>query len=135
MRLILDTHYVIWLTDSPERLNPAERVLIFAAGNDIAVSAASIWEVRIKWSARFKSGERSGQRKIDTDPAEALRTANKAAMRLLPISAELAAISLTDPIAHRDPFDELLLIQAQHDGWRLLTRDELLTGHPLALVV
>lgn len=131
MRLLLDTHYLIWLTDSPERLTRAEQVLIAGFENEIAVSAASIWEIRIKWNLRFKSGAR----KIETDPREALKAANELNARLLSVSAELAAMSLVDPIAHRDPFDELLLIQAQQDRWQLLTRDELLIDHPLALVV
>lgn len=105
--------------------------MIYALDSEIAVSAASLWEIRIKWSSRFKSG----QRKLETDPKEALKFAIESGMRLLSITADLAAISLDEPIEHRDLFDELLLVQAQQDGWRLMTRDELLTGHPLALVV
>lgn len=131
MRLLLDTHFLVWLTDSPERVTRAERALIYALDSEIAVSAASLWEIRIKWNLRFKSG----QRKIETDPKEALKFAIESGMRLLSITAELATVSLDDTMTHRDPFDEILLIQAQQEGWRLLTRDELLTGHPLALVV
>ncbi len=131
MRLLLDTHFLIWLTTNPVLLTASEKALIFANDSELAVSAASIWEIRIKWTSRYKSGER----KIETSPEAALATANALKAQLLPISAEMAAISLTYPIMHRDPFDELLLIQAQHDRWRLLTRDQLLTGHPLALVV
>lgn len=131
MRLLLDTHFLIWLTTNPELLTPSERALIFAGENELAVSAASIWEIRIKWTSRYRSGER----KIETSPEAALALAKGLKALLMPISAELAAVSLVCPIAHRDPFHELLLIQAQHDHWRLLTRDELLTGHPLALVV
>ena len=44
-----------------------------------------------------------------------------------------AARPLETPLPHRDPFDELLLVQAQEEGLKLLTRDRLLTGHPLAV--
>ena len=52
---------------------------------------------------------------------------------LLPLTARHAAAVLTHPIGHRDPFDEVLLVQAQEEGMRLLTRDEKLAGHPLAV--
>ncbi len=50
------------------------------------------------------------------------------------LTPDQAAASLKHPTPHRDPFDEILLIQAQELGVRLLTRDRLLIGHPLALM-
>ena len=52
---------------------------------------------------------------------------------LLPLTASHAAAKLAHPLAHKDPFDELLLLQAQEEGMRLLTRDTKLVGHPLAV--
>ncbi len=49
-----------------------------------------------------------------------------------PLSAEICASALSTPIAHKDPFDDLLLTIAQETGRKLLTRDEKLRGHPLA---
>ena len=54
--------------------------------------------------------------------------------RLLAMSPDDAATRLEAPIAHRDPFDEMLLIQAQRHKLKLLTRDGLLAGHRLALL-
>ena len=51
---------------------------------------------------------------------------------LLSLSARHAATQLEQPLAHKDPFDELLLVQAQTEGMRLLTRDTKLAAHPLA---
>jgi PIN domain nuclease of toxin-antitoxin system len=53
---------------------------------------------------------------------------------ILPLTAHHAAAELADPIPHKDPFDELLLVQAQEEGMRLLTRDTKLEGHPLAVL-
>ena len=128
MNLLLDTHFIVWLTDHPDRLTAAEKALIFDAGNVVSVSAVSIWEIRIKWQYVY----RSGQRKIETPPDAVLRLVDALALPLLPLTGEVAAATLHASIPHRDPFDELLLVQAQEGGLRLLTRDELLVSHPLA---
>jgi PIN domain nuclease of toxin-antitoxin system len=52
---------------------------------------------------------------------------------LLPLTARHAAAPLAQPLTHKDPFDELLLVQAQEEGMRLLTRDAKLLGHPLVM--
>jgi PIN domain nuclease of toxin-antitoxin system len=129
LRLLLDTHFIVWLTDLPRRLNAAERELIFAEDTEIFVSAVSIWEIRLKWQSLHKSSER----KSDTHPDDALRLAEKLEFQILPITAAVAAAVLRGTIPHRDPFDELLLIQAQEKGLLLLTRDRLLAGHPLVV--
>ena len=51
------------------------------------------------------------------------------------MSANHAACPLETPLDHKDPFDELLLVQAQEEGLRLLTVDKMLAGHPLAISV
>jgi PIN domain nuclease of toxin-antitoxin system len=95
------------------------------------VSAVSIWEIRLKWSALHATGER----KELLDPAQALRLLAGQAIRFLDMTAAQALAALTQPVQHRDPFDELLLAQAQAEGLRLLTRDKPLAGHPLAMSV
>ena len=52
---------------------------------------------------------------------------------LLPLTARHAAALLSQPLGHKDPFDELLLVQAQEEGMHLLTRDAKLIGHPFAV--
>lgn len=133
MRLLLDTHFIVWLTDEPQRLSSADQALIFAPETELAVSAASIWEIRIKWESRFAAGVNTGRRELSTSPDRALRFVTALGVQMLPISAALAAATLREPISHRDPFDELLLVQAQEEGMRLLTRDRLLAGHSLVV--
>ena len=97
--------------------------------HDLAFSSVSIWELRIKWDARFVSGERKG----DANPTSilnGLRAVNIASIDLTP---DLATCELKTPMAHNDPFDALLLTIAQETDRRLFTRDAKLRGHPLAL--
>ena len=95
------------------------------------VSAVSIWEIRLKWSALHATGER----KELLDPAQALRLMAGQAIRFLDMTPAHTSAALTQPVQHRDPFDELLLAQAQAEGLHLLTRDKPLAGHPLAMSV
>ena len=97
----------------------------------IHVSAVSIWEMRLKHHARYLSGER----KSPYDPADVVAALEDQDVRFLPVNMSHAARELETPIAHKDPFDELLLVQAQEEGLKLLTRDRLLVGHPLAISV
>lgn len=84
--------------------------------------------MRLKWDARFASGARKGPK----NPLQALATLRNERVIFLPITPTHAAATLTTPIAHKDPFDELLLAQAEVEGLHLLTRDGQLAAHPLA---
>jgi PIN domain nuclease of toxin-antitoxin system len=128
VKLLIDTHVLIWLARAPDRLTVAEAALFEESETRVLVSAVSIWELRLKWGP---SG--AARRSELLDPAAALAFVEKAGFELKPLTPTDCATSLVAPIAHRDPFDEQLLIHAQVLGARLLTRDRLLTGHPLAL--
>jgi PIN domain nuclease of toxin-antitoxin system len=67
------------------------------------------------------------------DPAAVVAFAAAIDWELLPLTPRHAAAELIHPLGHKDPFDELLLIQAQEEGMRLLTRDTKLIGHPFAV--
>ncbi|RZF64239.1 PIN domain-containing protein [Sphingomonas populi] len=127
MRLLLDTHFLIWLAIDPDEIRPRERALIGAA--EVIVSAASLWEMRLKWQKRDRHGRRKGQ----LDPALALAFIAANDMQLAGLSAEDCATMLAPAMPVPDPFDEMLLIHAQRLGVRLLTRDRQLIGHPLAI--
>ena len=129
MRLLLDTHILVWFSGRAGLLLPAEEAAI-AAAEDVAATAVSIWELRLKWNRRHLSGERKGP----ADPQDILTWIGSAGLRVLDLTADMAAAPLDPPLAHSDPFDELLLTQAQQGGYRLLTRDAKLAAHPLALV-
>ena len=128
MKILLDTHFIIWLATDPSRLLTHERELLGSEDNHIIVSAVSIWEIRLKWASSYPSGQRKGV----LDPIDALAFVQSAEMSLLMLDPETAATPLLIPMGHNDPFDELLLVQAQQAGARLFTRDRALLAHPLA---
>ena len=128
MRLLLDSHYCLWLTLRRDRLRAPEFDALIDPDNDLAFSSISIWELRIKWDRRYVSGER----KIDASPNDVLDGLRAVRLTVVDLTADLAATPLRSPIPHSDPFDELLLTIAQETDRRLLTRDKKLRGHPLA---
>lgn len=130
MKLLIDTHILIWLARTPDRLNAAESALLAARGARVLVSAVSIWELRLKWD---RSGD--ARRSELLDPQAALEFAERAGFELKVLTPADCAIRLNVPIGHRNPFDEQLLIHAQLLGAHFLTRDRLLTGHPLAATI
>lgn len=111
-----------------DRLAPAELAVLVEPENDIAFASAAIWELRIKWEKRFVSGARKGE----ANPSDVLTYLRDLEMPAIDLTPEIAAASLFEPIAHSDPFDDLLLTVAQETGRKLFTRDAKLRGHPLA---
>ena len=130
MRLLLDTHFVFWLGVAPERLTDAEQALVGRDDSWLFASVVSLWELRVKWERRFVSGARKGP----AHPAEVLSSLRRNRIEILDLTATATVTDLQPAIEHGDPFDLLLLTQAQQGGYRLLTRDEKLASHPIALV-
>lgn len=128
MRLLLDTHIAYWLAVERPALSDHELATLTEADNEILVSAVAIWELRLKWNSFHVSGTRKGP----GNPTPVLGALKRMGLDILPLDAETAATPLIVPLAHKDPFDELLLVQAQQAGARLLTRDRALLEHPLA---
>jgi PIN domain nuclease of toxin-antitoxin system len=128
MNLLLDTHYVFAIAGSPGRLTGMEINFLAAHPDRFVVSVVSIWEMRLKWDVLHASGDRKGP----LDPAQAMQILAGQNIDFLPFSATHAATPLREPISHGDPFDEILLVQAQVEGLKLLTRDARLLRHSLA---
>lgn len=128
MPLILDTHYVFALAGAATKLSKRERAFLAAPSARLLVSAVSIWEIRLKWDALHVSGARKGP----ASPAQVVEALASEPIGYLSLTTEHAATPLAHALAHRDPFDELLLAQAQAEGALLLTRDAKLEAHPLA---
>ena len=117
MRVLLDTHLLLWALSQPSKLSPATRKQIVAG--EIYVSAASIWEVSIK----------SALGKLAANPSEVLAGIEPAGFSLLPITGEHAAKVAELPMLHKDPFDRMLVAQASVEPMLLLTNDETLRGY------
>lgn len=129
MKLLLDTHIAIWAALDPDALSEAERGRMSGADTRLVLSAVAVWELRLKWHSFHISGARKGP----LDPGAVVAFAAAIDWGFLPLTAHHAAAALAHPLGHKDPFDELLLVQAQEEGMRLLTRDSKLAGHPFAV--
>lgn len=117
MKLLLDTHCLIWLlTDAPQLDAAARRAI--AAAESVWFSDASLWELGLKW--------RKG--KIAVAPRRILKQAIANGLRPLAIQQEPVLISCETRQSHADPFDRLLYAQAKHGGYRLLTIDRRLAA-------
>lgn len=131
MRLLLDTSYLFDLMEAPGKFLEAEREFFESPELELYVSAVSIWEMRLKHAVRH----RSGTRKSPFDPNDVMTVLRGQDVTLLPMTAAHAARTLDVPLDHKDPFDELLLVQAQEENLKLLTADRRLAGHPLAMTL
>ena len=131
MRVLLDTSFLYDFMDKPGKLLETERRFLAGDEAELYVSAVSIWEMRLKFNARHPSGDR----KSPFDPGDVLATLEGQDVTFLPMTMAHAAKALDPPLGHKDPFDELLLVQAQEEGLRLLTADRRLAEHPLAVTV
>ena len=129
MRILLDTSFLYDLMDAPGKFADFRRRILASGETQLYVSAVSIWEMRLKHSARHASGEHKSR----FDPNDVIPVLENQDVTFLPMTIRHAAHSLDTPLGHRDPFDELLLAQAQEEGLKLLTVDRLLVGHPLAV--
>jgi PIN domain nuclease of toxin-antitoxin system len=112
MSLLLDTHVVLWwLTDDPTLSDQVKERLDHEP--DVHVSAATIWEIAIKQAIG----------KIP-EPADLPERITSAGFVSLPIDPRHAITAGRLPLLHRDPFDRMLVAQAQCEGLTLVTRDE-----------
>ncbi len=112
MKLLLDTHILLWwLNDAPE-LSERGREIIAEQSNIIFVSVVSIWEIRSKEALGKISVPPDFQSQLEKEPFETLS-----------ITAQHAHGLARLPLHHRDPFDRMLIVQAQLDGLVLLSKD------------
>ena len=119
MRLLLDTHILLWGLDNDPSLSSQARTLMTDPENDVFVSPISLWEIAIK----------VGLGKL----AAAVDKVHKAALESgfipLPFTFEHAGTVAHLPDHHRDPFDRALIAQARFEPLILLTHDELLASY------
>jgi PIN domain nuclease of toxin-antitoxin system len=118
MRLLLDTHLLLWAVAEPQHLDAVTRAALEAAENEVLFSAASIWEIAIK--------ARLGRPDFAFRPEEILDAALESDFVELPVRARAATLVAGLPLRHRDPFDRLLIAQAISEPVRLYTADPLL---------
>lgn len=118
MRVLLDTHILLWALLEPARLAPFHREMLESPEHEVFFSAANIWEIAIKRALSRPD--------FDAEP-EVVRAAGLATgFHELPISGWHAAAVRHLPDHHRDPFDRLLIAQAKTEPMRLLSTDRVI---------
>lgn len=123
MTLLLDTHAFLWWLDDPNLLSKSARKAIGDGKNTVYVSAAVVWEISIKRALG----------KLDApEDLEAAMAANRFLPLAVTIPHALAVRSLPD--VHRDPFDRMLVAQAQIEQATLVTRDAAVQGYDIATI-
>ena len=116
MKLLLDTHILIWAAAEPKRLRAKTRLMLEDPANDLAFSVASLWEIAIK------SGGAGRQMPVNVERLRTKLLANGYAE--LNITGDHALAVQHLPPVHRDPFDRILIAQARVEGMSLLTKDK-----------
>ena len=122
MNLLLDTHVLLWAAAEPEKLSTAAVELITDNASRLYFSAASLWEVVIK----------NGLQRPDfhVDPHLLRRGLVDNGYSELSISAQHTLGLAHLPSIHKDPFDRILIAQAEAEGLLLLTADDLVAQYP-----
>jgi PIN domain nuclease of toxin-antitoxin system len=122
VKLLLDTHLLLWAAESIERVPPGVRKSMADPENELLFSVASLWEIAIKSSLKRPD--------FQVDARVLRRGLIDNGYRELPILSEHAvAIDALPPI-HKDPFDRLLIAQATVEGITLLTDDTTVAQYP-----
>lgn len=122
MRLLLDTHLLIWAMGSPQRLPTGLVQMLEDPANEPVFSVASLWELVIKQAL--------GRPDFRVQPELLRRALLDGGWQELTIQAAHALTVASLPPLHRDPFDRLLLAQAKAEGLLLITADQQLAAYP-----
>lgn len=122
MRLLLDTHLLLWAAGEPDKLSARARTLMEDPGNDLVFSAASLWKITIKTGL--------GRADFQVDLHLLRRGLIENGYEELPITSQHALAVGQLPDVHRDPFDRILVAQATVEGLLLLTHDPLVKAYP-----
>ena len=124
MKLLLDTHSLIWLLDYPEELREEARSAIADRKNDVFVSVVSVWEAAIKAQA--------GKLVMPSNFLSAIR---ESGLQILTITEEHALRAASLPMHHRDPFDRMLIAQAFIEELTLVTRDSKIPAYGIPILL
>ena len=122
MKLLLDTHLLLWVSAHSARLSASARALLADPQNELLFSSASLWEIAIKRGL--------GRDDFEVDSRSLRRALLDNRYEELPVTgAHAVAIEGLPPI-HKDPFDRILVAQATVEGITLLTADPVVARYP-----
>ena len=123
MRLLLDSHAVLWWLDEDGPLPLDVRGLIDDVANDVAVSVATVWELAIEVA--------KGQLRTPDHMVELLDAQE---VEVLDLSASHALAAAALPLHHKDPFDRMIIAQAMHDDYVIVTSDRRFADYGVAVL-
>jgi PIN domain nuclease of toxin-antitoxin system len=124
MKLLLDTHVLLWTVFEPHKLAPALQEAIADSHNIVTISIVSLWEIAIKQNIGKLSLPESFSRKV-------LKESGFDLLLLQPAHIQQV---LSLPLHHRDPFDRMLIAQAQAEQLTFVTCDESIVQYEVALL-
>lgn len=127
MRLLLDTHVLLWAAGEPEKLSEPARRLLLDESNDLFFSSASIWEIVIKRSL--------GRDDFRIDPYRLRKMLVMNGYTEIAVASDHALAVDGLPLLHKDPFDRILLAQARSEGLSLVTADEQLAKYGDGIII
>ena len=113
MRILLDSHVFIWVKSAPENLSDEARAAIIDPANDVYISVASAWEL---WLKHAKKPIVAVAPILNGGAASFLEACKESGIAVLEITLEHAATAAALPLVHRDPFDRMLIAQAQTEN-------------------
>ncbi len=124
MRLLLDTHILLWwLADDPA-LPLQARAAISDSGSEVFISAASVWEIAIKRALG----------RLDFPVGQMAAILDEAGFTPLAIGVTHGVLAGALPAHHADPFDRMLVAQAQHEGMTIVSVDRMIRRYAVAVL-
>ena len=127
MRLLLDTHVLLWWHDQPARLTETAYGTISDLDNEVFVSVVNAWEIQIK----AQLGKLTLSKPLSVILQEEQATNG---FRLLPVTIHHVYALDSFPLYHRDPFDRLLIAQTHQENLTLVTHDPKLSAYAVSLL-
>ena len=126
MQLLIDTHILIWFLEGNNVLSTQRQKLLTASQNEVFVSIASLWELSIKISL--------GKITLSKSLFQIIQQLGVENIEILPISPQHVLQVETMPFHHRDPFDRIIIAQAQIEGLTLMSDDSEFVNYSVNLV-
>ena len=126
MRILVDTHIVLWYLEGDQSLSRTRRQRIVDPANDIFVSIASLWEISIKISI--------GRLKISRPFSDILVHLSNQSIAILPIMPGHVLQVATLPFHHRDPFDRMIIAQSQVEFLSVMSHDKNFAAYGVKLL-
>lgn len=127
MRYLLDTHVFLWMASDPEKLSKCVRELVIRKSSDLYLSAASGWEIALLCHL--------GRIHLPDDPRRFVPEAmQQLSVTPLPIGFTTAIAAASLPLIHRDPFDRILIAEAEKEKLIVITKDKKLAEYGISLL-